>query len=34
MVGKRGVGRVGGLLLGSISQKLASLAALPVIVIP
>jgi len=34
VVGKRGTGRIGGLLLGSISQKLVSLAPLPVTVIP
>lgn len=34
VVGKRGAGRVGGLLLGSVSQKLVSLAPLPVTVVP
>ncbi len=34
VVGKRGTGRIGGLLLGSVSQKLVSLAPLPVIVVP
>jgi nucleotide-binding universal stress UspA family protein len=34
VVGKCGGGRLAGLLLGSISQKLVSLAPLPVIVIP
>jgi len=34
VVSKRGAGRIGGLLLGSVSQKLVSLAPLPVIVIP
>jgi nucleotide-binding universal stress UspA family protein len=34
VAGKRGAGRVAGLLLGSVSQKLVSLAPLPVIIVP
>jgi nucleotide-binding universal stress UspA family protein len=34
VVGKRGTGQVSGLLLGSVSQKLVSLAPLPTIVVP
>lgn len=34
VVGKRGAGRIGGLLLGSVSQKLVSLATRVVIVVP
>jgi nucleotide-binding universal stress UspA family protein len=34
IVGKRGAGRISGLLLGSVSQKLVSLAQLPVTVVP
>lgn len=34
VAGKRGTGRVAGLLLGSVSQKLVSLAPLPVTIIP
>ena len=34
VVGKRGVGRIAGLLLGSISQKVVSLAPKPVTVVP
>ncbi|MBX6421639.1 MAG: universal stress protein [Nevskia sp.] len=32
--GKRGAGRIEGLLLGSVSQKLVSLAPLPVTIVP
>jgi nucleotide-binding universal stress UspA family protein len=34
VVSRRGAGRIGGLLLGSVSQKLVSLAPLPVTVVP
>jgi nucleotide-binding universal stress UspA family protein len=34
IVSKRGAGRVSGILLGSVSQKLVSLAPLPVTVVP
>ena len=34
MIGKRGIGQVEGLLLGSVSQKLVSLASVPVTVVP
>ena len=34
VVGKRGRGRLQGLLLGSLSQKLASLASCPVAIVP
>ncbi len=34
VVGKRGTGRIAGLLIGSLSQKLVSLAPLAVIVVP
>jgi nucleotide-binding universal stress UspA family protein len=34
VVGKRGNGRLAGLLLGSVSQKLASLASIPVTIVP
>ena len=34
VVGKRDVGRIAGLLLGSISQKIVSLAPKPVTVVP
>jgi nucleotide-binding universal stress UspA family protein len=34
VVGKRGTGRVGGMLLGSVSQKLVILSPLPLTVVP
>ncbi len=34
VVGKRGTGRVGGVLLGSVSQKLVILSPLPLTVVP
>jgi nucleotide-binding universal stress UspA family protein len=34
VIGKRGMGQVEGLLLGSVSQKLVSLAPVPVTVVP
>jgi len=34
VVGKRGIDRIAGLLLGSVSQKIASLATRPVTVVP
>jgi len=34
VVGKRGAGRVAGVLLGSVSQKLVSLSPLPLTVVP
>lgn len=34
VIGKRGVGRIAGLLLGSVSQKIVSLSPIPVTVIP
>ncbi len=34
VVGKRGAGRVAGILLGSVSQKLVSLSPLPLTVVP
>lgn len=34
VIGKRGIGRIAGLLLGSISQKVVSLAPRPVTVVP
>jgi nucleotide-binding universal stress UspA family protein len=34
VAGKRGIGRLSGLVLGSVSQKLVELAPLPVIVVP
>jgi len=34
VLGKRGLGRIQGLLLGSVSQKLVSLSPCPVVVVP
>ena len=34
VVGKRGTGRISGLLLGSVSQKLANLAPVPLTIVP